>query len=153
MTLNVMWSIPALVAFLEPPIEAKTAVTHVPMLRPKMMNIAWSSVMRCAPEADIAIAWSIPTPAAELWMMITNMIPTMIPRKGLLMDDMMSLTASSLLKGSMESFISDIATKIKPSPAMASPMLLSFLSFTIMQKKVPKRATIGAMAPTSKAMI
>ena len=118
-----------------------------------MMNIAWSNVISCAPDADIAIAWSIPTPAAELWMMITKMIPTMIPMKGLLIEDMVSLTISILLKGSMESFMRDIATKIKPNPAMASPMFLSFLSFVRRQKKVPSKAMTGATAPTSKAMI
>ena len=108
--------------------------------------------MSCAPDADIAIACSTPTPAAELWMMITKMMPTMIPINGLLMDEKISLTISSSLKGAMESFMRDMATKMKPSPATASPMLLSFLSFTKRQKNVPKRATIGAAAPTSKAM-
>ena len=108
--------------------------------------------MSCAPEADIAIAWSTPTPAAELWMMITKIIPTMIPTNGLLIEANISFTISISLKGAIDSFISDMATKMKPNPATASPMLLSFLSFVRRQKKVPRRATIGAIAPTSKAM-
>ena len=75
-----------------------------------------------------------------------------MPINGLLIDANMSFTMSSSLNGAIDSFMSDMATNIKPNPAIASPMLLSFLSFVRRQKNVPRRATTGAKAPTSNAM-
>ena len=111
--MNIRWITVVLLAFLLVPMDASTAVIHVPIFCPKSTNTALGSVI----SPLVASACRIPTDAEEDWMMAVNTAPARIPRTGLENLVIRDTKASESLRGIIAELIISIPMKSTPRPA------------------------------------
>ncbi|OPZ61630.1 MAG: hypothetical protein BWY85_02352 [Firmicutes bacterium ADurb.Bin506] len=104
------------------PMEARIAVMQVPMLSPKRIGTATSSVI--TPGDAIATAMRIPTVAELLWMMTVMTSPTSTPRTGLPANACMALAKTGLSRsGTTAWLITERPRNNSPNPSTTSPAL------------------------------
>ena len=111
--LNNRWITVVRFAFTFIPIDAKTAVIHVPMFCPNKTNTALESGII---PVD-ASACKIPTDAEDDWITAVKSAPTKIPRSGLSNFVIRLINASDSFKGDIAAPIISIPIKRIPSPA------------------------------------
>ena len=117
MRLNIRWIRVARRALRLVPMEASTAVTQVPILVPKRTKEALAKGMMPA----LNRVCTMPTAAAEDWMMAVKQAPTRMPTMGLEKLDTSWIKASDSRRGAMAVLIISMPMKSTPSPAMISP--------------------------------
>ena len=130
------------------PMEASTAVIQVPMLVPNRTKAPLARGMMPA----LARVWTMPTAAAEDWMMAVKPAPTRMPTRGLEKVETSSTNSGESRRGDMAALIMSMPMNSTPRPARIWPMCCIFVSFTKTMSTTPTKANRGARAPTSRAM-
>ena len=137
-----------LFAFVFVPIDARTAVIHVPIFCP---NRIYTALERGTSPA-VASACRIPTDAEEDWMIAVKIAPIAIPASGFWKVVIKLMNTSELWRGTIAAPIISIPMKSTPNPAITSLICLTFSFFTNMMHATPTNAKNGAIAPTSRAI-
>ena len=144
MQLNIRWMKDARLPLEVAPIEANIAVTQVPIFIPRVMNIAFSSVIRLAP----AIVMRIIVVAEELCTIAVTVRPMRSSSIGLLIDVMTCSITGELLNEFIAALITCKPTNIIPMLPMIQPHRLTLSCLDICmnaptQARAAKNAVIG----------
>ena len=110
--LNIKWITVVLLAFLFVPIDASTAVIHVPIFWPNRTYTEFESDIM--PLFDNAC--KIPTDADDDWIIAVNIAPASIPTRGFENVEIICVNVCESLSPLMLSLISDIPINKMPSP-------------------------------------
>ena len=114
-----------LFAFVFVPIDARTAVIHVPIFCP---NRIYTALERGTSPA-VASACRIPTDAEEDWMIAVKIAPIAIPASGFWKVVIKLMNTSELWRGTIAAPIISIPMKSTPNPAITSLICLTFSFF------------------------
>ena len=121
------------------PILERIAVAQVPIFCPMMMGIAIPYVM----PPVIERACSMPTEAAELWMIAVMTRPVRTPRMGFLNDTRILAKAGESASGSTDPLMRSIPYMRMANPTRPLPRSFLFSRFDTMIRIIPINASNG----------